>query len=104
MAREAVARETPARRATSSSVGDPPGPRDPRFSSTRVTVTTSRASGPGRVHARVEPVPRRDLAEEEGAALRDPVEGCVVDVDDPEPLGVPVRPLEVVRSEERRVG
>src|SRR3954471_726517 len=78
--RETVARETPARRATASSVGR-----------SRVTISVLRSAGRNAVAPDDVAVPQRAL-------LRGPGLGRVVHVDDPEALAVPLRPLEVVQE------
>src|ERR671912_405343 len=74
--RETVARETPARRATASSVGR----------SRAAVMSALQAVTPDHL-----PIPAR-------AVLGDPALGQVVDVDDPKSLAVALGPLEVVQQ------
>src|SRR5688500_7029295 len=90
MARDAVARETPATLATSSRVGEPDG-GGVRGLLTRATLVVRRAVHGEGAGAREVGVPAR-------ARLRRARLGGVVDVHEPEALGVAEGPLEVVEE------
>src|SRR5262245_21579010 len=98
MTRDTVPRPTPARAATCSMVGWPPEPSRRTLTDDLDRVAQSRGTSFAHGRKYASAMPAEQIGVPLCAGFRGPLQGLVVDVDDPESLRVPASPLEVVEQ------